>query len=101
MNCPCYNCVCVAMCRHKKFHILLNNCCILDTTLYNRGRQNRNKIRYQRLPGFNEMILEVRDSLRPTRWFVDTETGQSDHVVRNFSETGDPVEEMLDELPMP
>lgn len=64
-DCPCLNCICVAVCRHKLYHILHRDC--FDVKLY--------------LPGkYDDISYSVYDkkaalklALQPTTWDMDRE----------------------------
>jgi len=61
-NCPCDNCICLAVCRHKWFHDLTQNCKLIydyfsnDDTTVRKGN-----------------TVEAEKYIRPTRWYVGSE----------------------------
>jgi len=57
-NVPCYNCICLPVCRHKKFHDLYFQCSIL-------------KIYFSWLENDAYVYTWVEDVLKPTLWSVD------------------------------
>ena len=52
MKCPCDNCVCVPICRHRTIKELKINCKIVD--------------RYYSYPHFVHRLMDMRESLNPT-----------------------------------
>jgi hypothetical protein len=64
--CPCEDCVCLAICRLKGYHPLVQNCQILKTHLYRRQVIDTN----YRTGDFPAKIIKVRDVLKPMHWEV-------------------------------
>ena len=60
IKCPCFNCICVPVCRHKTFSNLYHSCSLLEDYYYG------NKSPYPRVHR-----LEMSNALKPTRWSVD------------------------------
>lgn len=73
MNCPChnntvvpcYNCVCVAVCRHKTYTNLYSECDLLQD--YLRWSLSDERSQYNQYSVFTW----VADILKPTQWSVD------------------------------
>lgn len=66
LKCPCYNCVCVAICRLKLYSKLVN-CQILSTYII-----------HCRVPVVSDDALwrvSIFKSLNPTSWSVNPDTG--------------------------
>lgn len=60
---PCYNCVCVAACRHKTYNDLYFHCKILrDYLRWSLGDDNSGKY---------TVYTWVADILKPTQWSVN------------------------------
>ena len=62
MICPCENCICISVCRHKQYMLLFQNCTILKEF---ESRHNIIEHRAQ------EKIILLEKVLQPTRWFVN------------------------------
>ena len=60
MNCPCINCICVPICRHKTFDRLYHSCSLLEGYYYG------NNLPYPPVHRF-----DISEALKPTRWSVD------------------------------
>ena len=71
---PCENCVLIAMCRHKKFERIVDECNLLVDNLYFDGEQ-----KWARSKNFTAKITKIRDVLRPKEW-----TLIKDDTDRNF-----------------
>ena len=54
---PCYNCICVPVCRHKSFHSLYHDCSLISH-LFNED--------------YKDIYLDLQTVLKPTLWKVDT-----------------------------
>ena len=59
MNCPCENCVCLPVCRHKEYYNLFKNCSLIKEYIpdYN--------IIYKRN---KEYVYKLDEIMNPTRW---------------------------------
>lgn len=57
---PCYNCICVPVCKYKRFHQLTVNCQLV--TEYLCRSDNNTKISY---------YYWVQRVLRPVKWKID------------------------------
>ena len=58
--CPCHNCICLAICRHKRYSDLFGECCII----YNWYRN----IPIDECPIYRYV---VKYTINPTRWNVN------------------------------
>ena len=60
IKCPCINCICVPMCRHKTFDNLYDSCILVEQYYYDSN-----------LPSPPIHRLCISKALKPTRWKVD------------------------------
>jgi hypothetical protein len=58
MKCPCEDCLCVPICRHKIYHIIAN-CPLVSTYLCVTNRETR-----------VEKISNIKEILHPTTWDI-------------------------------
>jgi hypothetical protein len=66
-NCPCKDCICIPMCKWKKYKSLIEECNILAESLYYEG------VLLERNPEFNQLIYKTVKYLKPVMWGI-TET---------------------------
>ena len=69
MKCPCDNCICVPICRHKWFDDLTQECSLIHDCLSDEDVDTRKS---------NTLLCE--ESLDPTRWYVGSEL-EHDHDI--------------------
>ena len=62
MNCPCENCVCIAVCRQKYFIDLKNQCALIERYLFTGMIYDR------RHPKFDERARLVTKAIDPVLW---------------------------------
>lgn len=55
---PCYNCICVPICRHKAFHNLYHDCSLI-CQLFQQD--------------YEDVYLDLQIALKPTPWKVERE----------------------------
>ena len=60
MKCPCINCICVPVCRHKTFDNLYDDCILLEDYSYDNDLLTPPIYR-----------IEINSILKPTTWSVD------------------------------
>jgi hypothetical protein len=73
-ECPCHNCICVPVCRHKEYFYLIDDCELLLKLLY-RGAIIDTGYRTNAYPS---VIGEVYKELQPHHWVVK-------HISKNNS----------------
>jgi len=61
--CPCENCICMSICRHKRYLVLFEDCTILK-----KFESNPNIIEHR----LNEKIILLEKVLQPSKWFIKT-----------------------------
>lgn len=61
---PCEECICIPICRHKKYTDLVRNCSILISTLY----VDKKLIIGNRRSSFNRDILILEATIKPVSW---------------------------------
>lgn len=61
MECPCENCICMSVCKHKRYMALFQNCTILE-----KFEPNSNVIQHRD----QEKIMLLEKVLQPTTWFI-------------------------------
>ena len=64
MKCPCVNCICVAVCRHKHYSKLITECAILDGSI-------DAHIRSLELGEVVNHWPQIEKALKPTQWSID------------------------------
>lgn len=63
-ECPCHNCICVPVCRHKSYHDLYFNCKLLEEYLKVALSTSSDDWDYE-----NPTVFEsLRRTLNPTTW---------------------------------
>ncbi len=76
-KCPCKDCICVPVCKHKVYNILVSGCQIVKKELYFRGPVT-DKIRRKR---FTKSVVDVEKYLKPVLWRVRIEDNGYAHVI--------------------
>jgi len=75
MNCPCTDCICVAICRHKEYFILFHECRLLHDWRQSYATTSYDMLGILHASFTNEVINTYRnaiqDVLKPTKWGVD------------------------------
>ena len=66
-QCPCINCVCIAMCRYKYFVDLKIGCSLVAQYLYE-TRVDSNHLYSMRRSDFDYNIYQVYLAINPTEW---------------------------------
>lgn len=76
-QCPCYNCICVPVCRHKTFGEVIA-CPLIEkyVSTYN-------------LQSYFLCRISIHKSLKSTRWAVDYDDGRFIQYKRNGDEDND------------
>ena len=64
MKCPCYNCICVPICRHKTFGNLYLNCSLLSKYISSSDRD----VADDKSSWARKYIWDI---LKPDKWIVD------------------------------
>ena len=64
MKCPCEDCICVPVCRHKNYNAMLSQCSVIMDLLYDQDMIAQE----YRQPRFNKNVVKVEKYLRPVRW---------------------------------
>jgi len=75
MSCPCKDCICVPICRHKKHYVLFDQCVLLKDYIqefYEPEKRDPNK------------IFELRDILKPTLWDLVLDIGEETGVKTEY-----------------
>jgi hypothetical protein len=58
-ECPCENCVCIPICRHKLYGFLFRDCSLIkDQIPYSNDERKRNP----------DLLEQLEKTLNPTRW---------------------------------
>lgn len=66
IKCPCEECICVPICRHKHYSQMVRDCIIIGYHLYEEGDfSSKNRVRR-----FYSYLDIVRYTLNPTKWSV-------------------------------
>jgi len=60
-DCPCYQCICIPMCRHKIFEKLTKECQPLDYYYHNESY-------YEITEKFQRAFENIKKCLKPTKW---------------------------------
>lgn len=76
-KCPCKDCICVPVCKHKVYNKLVSGCQIIKEELYFRGPVS-DKIRRKR---FTKAVVDVEKYLKPVSWRVRIEDNGHGHVI--------------------
>ena len=63
---PCYNCICMAICRQKEFQKVMSECPLVREVLYLDGMKIADS-RYRK-PGFKRRIHLIEEALNPLHW---------------------------------
>jgi len=85
-NCPCKNCITVAICRHKPYSDMLNDCLLIYNYLYivdSGGMSIRERF------NFKKKIKHPFIHLRPSLWEIrdrrpENTREYADHMVRTL-----------------
>jgi hypothetical protein len=64
-DCPCENCICVAICRYKHFADMIRDCTIIMRLLYYDDEDTLDGVRSST---FNPVIEDMKKILNPTMW---------------------------------
>lgn len=75
-KCPCKQCICVPICKHKAYKLFLSDCQLIKEELYFRGTV-ADKIRRTR---FTKAVVDVEKYLKPVLWRVRIEDNGYAHV---------------------
>jgi hypothetical protein len=68
VNCPCIDCILIAICRHKYFVDLKNDCELVEQFLFEGMAYNR------RREDFDYRIYQVFLAIKPTKWVKEGAT---------------------------
>ena len=66
MKCPCIDCICIAVCRHKEFFDMLNDCHLIVMRLY----YTDTDVPGTRSRSFSRTVKEIETYLEPTSWHI-------------------------------
>ena len=77
MKCPCKQCICVPICKHRVYNVLLNKCGLLKKYLFYKGQHHDSK----RRRWFSKTILYAERCLKPKLWHVEVERDGYAHVI--------------------
>lgn len=65
-KCPCYECICVAVCRHKEYLDMINQCkTLLDTLYYDHKVTVEDRREF-----FMDILFDTEKVLKPTSWRI-------------------------------
>ena len=68
-KCPCEQCICIPICRHKDYYTLVSSCHLVKTELfYDAEADNQFRHRW-----FSRSIVNIEKYLKPMLWYVDVE----------------------------
>ena len=79
MKYPCEKCVCIAICRHKEYKPLVENCILIRSALYYEGRRSQRDDRYSQ---FAKQITMAEEILKPITWHTATHEDSGRTYVR-------------------
>ena len=68
-KCPCEDCICIPVCRHKDYYALITSCHLVKTELFYRGKVD-NAFRHR---WFSRAIVDIEKCLKPMSWYVNVE----------------------------
>lgn len=74
-NCPCKECICVAVCRFKSYGILVTDCIDIFQYLY--------VVLGKKRPDFSPHIGEIKKHMNPDAWYT-VEDRHRELVVLHF-----------------
>jgi len=60
-DCPCKECICVAVCKHKRFDDLIRDCKIVGNLLYYEDTGTRTR-------AFSKNVVEMKKALKAHTW---------------------------------
>lgn len=71
MKCPCYNCICVPICRHKEYNTLFQDCTIVCRFMIdiNSNPSFGSKFGIRHHKSKRRDIIQAL--LKPTQWNID------------------------------
>jgi len=64
--CPCEECICLAMCKHKLFEDLVEDCTIIQVNLQKDKNYSISKLTDIEV----QFLKKLCETLKPTRWLV-------------------------------
>ena len=65
---PCYECICLPVCRHKNYTHMVEECFLLLELLYKDKTADYNR----RKPTFQNDLLKIANIINSTKWKTDT-----------------------------
>lgn len=71
--CPCHECICLAICRHKYYFNLVNQCFDLNAFIYQFPHRDKRH--------------ELESIMKPTRWMVDETEGGTVYIDEKSSDS--------------
>jgi len=71
MTCPCEDCLCVPMCRHKPYNELVTKCLLINKYLVQPYQASKR-------PTGN--LKKLKEILKPTRWYTRTGSFSSEYL---------------------
>jgi hypothetical protein len=76
-KCPCLNCICKAMCRHRIYLTTITSCPLIRDYVYyeNSKWEGDDVIKHRRL------FLTFYNILKPKKWFIDRIEGNEGFVI--------------------
>jgi hypothetical protein len=80
MKIPCHNCICVAVCRHKAYRPMVEDCSLIREILY-RDDGILIKSLTIRSDSFVEVAKEITDYMKPSWSLIPS--GDSTYVIHN------------------
>ena len=64
-KCPCINCICIPLCRHKRYIKLFDDCSLWKDFVGHKTDSDPEKIKIHRV-----RFIEFIQVLKPTRWYI-------------------------------
>jgi len=66
-KCPCEECICIPICRHKHYYTLVTSCHLVKTELFYRENVD-NAFRHR---CFSRAIVDIEKCLKPVLWHIN------------------------------
>jgi len=80
-NCPCEQCPCIPICRHRRYVQLVRSCSLWKEYVYYGKDHSMKKHKANFLTWYN--------TLKPKRWVIDNDDPEYGYIIRTIPEGAD------------
>jgi hypothetical protein len=85
MKVPCKNCICLPLCRNKRYTRLFKDCTLWKDFVGHKVDEDPEKIKIHRIK-----FLEFMKVLKPTRWYINRLSNGGGFILSGIRQGDDP-----------